>query len=89
MERMRGLLWEAYSSPVGIEVASSDLISFKRRFYAERAKARAEGIYEFDALQLMTPPPDIQGKWWIVRNTDGQVQSEEQGEASQEGAEAL
>lgn len=72
-------MWQAYSSPVGLEVAASDLDAFKRKFYSERAKARLEGIYEFDSLQLITPPADVEGKWWIVRNANGgQIQPEEQ-----------
>ena len=75
-------MWQAYATEHGLEVAVSDEAAFKRRFYAERAKARAEGCFDLDVLKLITPPPDVTGKLWIVK--DGQVQRTEEGESSQE-----
>lgn len=83
MASVREIMWEAWSAEVGVEVAVSDIELFKRRFYAERAKAREEGVLEFDSLQLISPPPDVHGKLWIVKN--GQAHRKNEGEA---GAEA-
>lgn len=87
MANLRETLWEAWSSPVGIEVVVSDKEAFKRRFYSERAKAREEGCYEFDCLQLITPPADVENKWWIVKHE--QTSGEEAGGAGEEVPPAL
>lgn len=60
-------MWEAYASKVGVEVVCSDIEVFKRRFYAERNKAREEGCFDFDNLQVISPPPDVTGRIWIVK----------------------
>lgn len=67
MASLRSVLWEAWNASIGIEISVSDTAAFKRKFYAERAKAREEGITEFDSLQLISPPIDIADKLWIVR----------------------
>ena len=66
--KMREILWAAVASPCGVEVASNDLEATKRKFYSERAKAREEGNFEFDCLQMVSPPPDVTGKLWIVHH---------------------
>lgn len=85
--KLRSILWEAWSSEVGIEIVTSDPEAFKRRFYKERADARTEGILEFDSLQLITPPADKVNKIWIVKH--GQVQREKEGEANEEEPQTL
>lgn len=67
MEGMRGVLWQAVTSKCGVEVAVSEPEAFKRKFYAERTKAREEGCFDFDCLQLCSPPPDVLGKLWIIK----------------------
>lgn len=86
MSKLRGVLWDAYSSEVGLVIVTTDTEVFKRKFYSERAKAREEGIFEFDTLQLVSPPPDVINRLWIVRTHGGtqQVHSPKEGEASQE-----
>lgn len=76
--KLREILWQARMSKIGIEVAVSDIHAFKRRFYSERMAARNEGNLEFDCLQLISPPPDVTGKLWIVKkeDKDGQTHSE-------------
>lgn len=78
---LRSVLWEAVNSPLGVEVKVSDKEAFKRRFYSERAKARTEGIFDFERLQLLTPQPITENTWWIYH---GQVQSKKQGEVGEE-----
>lgn len=82
---IRTILWEAWTAAIGVEVAVSDVPAFKRRFYAERASAREEGITEFDILQLISPPPDVIGKMWIVKELKNeQVGRKEQGQTGEE-----
>lgn len=68
MASIRDIMWEAVTSKVGVEVATSDVEAFKRKFYSERAKAREEGCFEFDVLAVVMPPPTVTGKIWVVQN---------------------
>lgn len=76
--KLGDILWQAVMSTYGIEVAVSDIEAFKRRFYVERNRARDAGNFEFDSLQLISPPPDVEGKLWIVKKggLDGKAEGE-------------
>lgn len=83
MKDLTGLLWQALTSKIGLEVFTTNIEGFKRKFYAERAKARENGNFSFDELSLILPPTDVQhNKIWIVHN--GQVQSKEEGNSGEE-----
>lgn len=65
---LTSLLFQAILEPVGLSVITSDPAAFKRKFYAERAKAREAGNYAFDCLSLIVPAEP--NKLWII---NGQV----------------
>lgn len=82
---LRSVLWKAVETKLGIEVSVSHRDLFSRKFYAERAKAREEGIFDFDCLVLVTPQPYKKDTWWIVKDRDrGQAQRKEQGKTGTE-----
>ena len=83
MKDLTGLLWQALTAEVGLEVVTNNPEGFKRKFYTERAKAREQGNFSFDELSLILPPSDKQhNKVWIVHN--GQVQRTEEGNPGEE-----
>ena len=92
MDDLTGLLWQALTAEVGLEIVTSNPEAFKRKFYATRAKAREDGNYSFDELSLLVPPADQQNKLWIVHNgqtqekdlKDGQTQPKEEGGTREE-----
>ena len=76
-ESMREIFWQALEAKIGVEVEATDTAVFKRKFYSERAKAREEGINDFDCLQLISPPADTTNKLWIVHDKANPEESDD------------
>lgn len=66
------MMYEALHSSFGVEVAVSDVETFKRRFYKARKAAIERGEDGLEPVSLRTCPTDPDGKVWI---THGKAQT--------------
>ena len=57
----------ALEADFGVVILTTNPDAFKRRFYAQRAEARAKGEDLYDRLSLVTSPDNPSNELWIVK----------------------
>lgn len=71
--KFESLLFSALSSPLGIEVTTSDPSGLRQRLYAARRKDMAT----FSDLAFIIPPVNSSSTLWIIRKTpDGATEAQ-------------